>query len=195
MRFPRFWAQPFPDHSAQALTSSSSPASWCNPKLCLHSNRWLSRFWLHVPSPLLKSYSRLSLWCLRLNKLGLQSTNHVFPKPTDLPVSEAKLPFSFSLSPKPQLLLTTFSFSSSLKLSYLPSSSPVKHFLIPSLPPIFSPSSATNFSWVQLYHSRTGDVVTFQLLPVTPPLMHPQAHHQRQGLAPVIPLLQHGEGS
>lgn len=99
MRFPRFWAQPFPDHSAQALTSSSSPASWCNPKLCLHSNRWLSRFWLHVPSPLLKSYSRLSLWCLRLNKLGLQSTNHVFPKPTDLPVSEAKLPFSFSLSP------------------------------------------------------------------------------------------------
>lgn len=69
-----------------------------------------------MPNPLLKIYSRPSPWCLRLNKLCLKPTNHIFLKPLDLPVFGVKLPFTFSLSSKSQSLLTTIFFASSLKL-------------------------------------------------------------------------------
>lgn len=75
--------------------------------------RWPSWLQLHV----LKSYSRLSSWCLGLNRLALKSATYVSRKSPDLPVSEVKLPFFFLLSRKPQSLVTTFSFPSSLKLS------------------------------------------------------------------------------
>lgn len=143
--------------SALAVTSS---ALTCQPMATevLSPVQWLSWSQFHVPNPLMKSYSRLSTWCLRLNTLGLKSTNHVFPKPPDLPVSEAKLPFSFSLIPKPQLLLANFSFPSCLKLS-LPPILQSSQILLHTSIHLFS-SSATIFSQAQLRHLCTEGVVT-----------------------------------
>ena len=64
-----------------------------------------------------KVSQELSSWCLGLNRLALKSATYVSRKSPDLPVSEVKLPFFFLLSRKPQSLVTTFSFPSSLKLS------------------------------------------------------------------------------
>lgn len=90
-------------HICQLMTSNS-----------LSLGQWL--FWVqfYMPNTLLKIYSSLSSWWLRLNKLCLRSTSHIFPKPPDPPVSVAKLPSSFSLSQKPQSLCTTFFFLSTL---------------------------------------------------------------------------------
>lgn len=155
--------------------------------------QWLSWSQFHVPNPLMKSYSRLSTWCLRLNTLGLKSTNHVFPKPPDLPVSEAKLPFSFSLIPKPQSLLANFSFPSCLKLS-LPPILQSSQILLHTSIHLFS-SSATIFSQAQLRHLCTEGVVTSWVFPVIPPLMIPQLTTKQTCFDPVIPPLKPREGS
>lgn len=118
-----------------ASTSSELPCQLMAPE-GLSATPWLSWFQFHRPNPLLKIYSRLSPWCLRLNKPCLKSTSHIFPKCPALLVFIVKLPFPFSLSSKPQSLLAAFPFPSSLKL--FPSSSPVKHFFKPSLPSALS---------------------------------------------------------
>lgn len=86
------------------------------PSQGLSPGWWLFWFQFYVPNALLKINARLSSWWLKLNKLYLRSTSHVFPKPPDLPVSVVKLPpFPFSLSSKHPSLWTIFSFPSSLK--------------------------------------------------------------------------------
>lgn len=108
-----------------------------------------------MPNLLLKIYSRPSSWCLRLNKLCLKPTNHIFLKPLDLPVFGVKPPFTFSLSSKSQSLLITFSFPSSLKLfpPFLQSGWTFLHTLS-SFHPFFSSSA------LSLMHRGCGDLLT-----------------------------------
>lgn len=131
-----------------------------------------------MPNLLLKIYSRPSSWCLRLNKLCLKPTNHIFLKPLDLPVFGVKPPFTFSLSSKSQSLLTTFSFPSSLKL--FPPFSLAEHFFIPYLP-------STLFSLAPLYHLCTEGVVTSWLHSPTLPQLTTEAILLRHYLEPLPP--------
>lgn len=137
-----------------------------------------------MPNPLLKIYSRPSPWCLRLNKLCLKPTNHIFLKPLDLPVFGVKLPF------QAQNLSHFWLLSLFLPLwnSSLPSSSLAEHFFIPSLP-------STLFSLAQLYCSCTEGVVTSWLYTPTLPQLTTEAILLSHCLEPVFPPCKHWEMS